>query len=283
MKRLGTPSWTIKSSKYLQYKVLFILYSLKSPSDRLHGLYGGLWTSYLLLLWVNVFWYIWQLYKSSFWGKRTKTIKSQQLIFNKMTAFCFHAGVEVLLWCCIWSCRRCGWAFPGRTGSTRPCRWRWSSPYTAGTAMSPSLVEREMETSQEKPTVCTRKGFLKGELSALTNSAVVAAISQVGLKFCRLQSAWLGGHNHDDKYGLEKDKVLLVVFFFWASEIVDRNEGWRFGSYQVMEGKDSKTSKGALLDPRLSLRDRERVATVLWKVVTLVTPWQRSGTLPYCL
>lgn len=60
-----------------------------------------------------------------------------------------HTGIEILLWCCIWSCRRRGWACPGRTGSTRPCHWRWSSLHTAGTARCTSLIERERKRSGE--------------------------------------------------------------------------------------------------------------------------------------
>lgn len=49
-------------------------------------------------------------------------------------------------WCCIWSCRRCGSAFPTHTGSTRPCRWRWSSRGSSSRRNHSSLTRREKHT-----------------------------------------------------------------------------------------------------------------------------------------
>lgn len=178
-----------------------------------------------------------------------------------MTAF-FHTGIEILLWCCIWSCRHCGWACPGRTGSTRPCHWQWSSPHTAGTARRTSLIERDRNDSGEADSLYL-KGFLEGNM-------VCSQTLQSSQHSKRLVWKFEG-------WNLPGWVVTAMItnmawrmrrFCFWASEIVDRSEGWRFESYQVMEVKDSKTSKGALLDPRLSLTDRERVTVALLKVVS---------------
>lgn len=91
---------------------------------------------------------------------------------------CFiHIGVEILLWCCIWSCRRCGWACPGRTGSTRPCHWRWSSLHTAGTARCTSLVGRERKRSGEAGD--RRLNRILGGLCSQTPQSSQHAISPV--------------------------------------------------------------------------------------------------------
>lgn len=45
----------------------------------------------------------------------------------------------------------------------------------------------------------------------LTNSAVVATISQARLELRRLESARLGGHSHDDRHDLGNEDTFFVA------------------------------------------------------------------------
>lgn len=67
-----------------------------------------------------------------------------------------HTSTENLLWCCIWSCRRCGWACPDHTGSTRPCHWLWSSRGTHSSTYRGSLRQRDKKCIKNNTnlTVC---------------------------------------------------------------------------------------------------------------------------------
>lgn len=145
-------------------------------------------------------------------------------------------GIEILLWCCIWSCRRCGWACPGRTGSTRPCHWRWSSLHTAGTARCTSLIERE-ETVRGRRRSAPEKN--PGG-TVLTNAAVIAAFHQAGLELWRLESTRLVGHSHDHKYDLKVRRHSFKEHKSWtegSDEGLNLTRRWR------------RKKEGDLLDP----------------------------------
>lgn len=134
---------------------------------------------------------------------------------------------------------------------------------------------RGRERSQEKPTVCTWRDSwreircaykLRSHRSNQTgwSGNLKAGICRVGWSQPWSQ-IWPG----------EWQGCVCL----WTSEILDRSEGWSFESYQVMEVKGSKTSRGALLDPRLSLTDRERLTVGLLTVVTSWFQWHSHTTL----
>lgn len=71
--------------------------------------------------------------------------------------------------------------------------------------------------------------------------------------------------------------------WFWASEIVDRNEGWRFGSYQVMEVKDKQNYQRSSPGSQTKSEGQWEGGDSFMKGGGQVFPWQRSVTHPYFL
>lgn len=162
--------------------------------------------------------------------------------FKQNSSIFIYTGFDVLLWGCTWSCRPPGWACPGRTGSTHPCHWRWSSPHTVGNTWLTSLIERvqrERETSQENPTICTWKDSRR-ELrdthkfrSHRSTPSSRSGSPKAGICSVAWSQPW--SQIWPSEWNGFVSCIFSITFDFyllWASETTGRSEWWRFKSYQ---------------------------------------------------
>lgn len=167
MKRSRT-SWTIKFSKYLQHKVIYILYSLKSPCETIKkknqdykDSCGRLLRSNLLLLCVNVIRVYENFIKAHSEENGPRLFKSQQLIFNKMTAFVFTQALRSYFDVVFGPVDTADGHAQAAQAALIHVTGNGAAHTQRAQQGEPAWL-REIETTQEKPTVCTWKDSWKG-------------------------------------------------------------------------------------------------------------------------